>query len=532
MKFGTFNLSQAKGGILAHSLILKNGKRLRKGMLIDEDVVLMLMEEGIETVTVAMPDESDVLEDIAATQIAAKLKADKLIIEEASTGRVNIFASANGVFCADATIINEINSIDSCITIATLPNHAPVNQGRLVATIKIIPYAVSSESLNRVLALDLSQTIKLHAFSPKRIGMISTMVASLKSSVMDKTRDNLERRLALSGSSIVEELRVDHDAKAIADAIDVLSPKSDLLIIFGASAISDIADCIPQAIENSGGEIIRFGMPVDPGNLMLLGELDVMPIIGAPGCARSIAENGFDWVLQRLLADVCVNDADLAQMGVGGLLMETGSRPHPREKKVSSSNTIAAIILAAGQSRRMGELNKMTVKLSGKPMVRHVGEAVCHSSITSACVITGHNPDEVTDALQGLAIINHHNPDYEQGLSTSIACGIKALNDDVSSALIVLGDMPFVTSDMIDLLAKTASENPDHIIVSTHEGKRGNPVLWPRAFFEELCAIQGDVGARHIMAANQDRVIEVELGEAARLDLDTQEAVRLVQDRI
>lgn len=531
MKFGLFKLHDAKGGTLAHSITLNGGKRLRKGILIDDAVIEQLEHSDISEITIAMPEQGDILEDVAASLIGQQMNADNLKIGEAATGRVNIFASRNGLFCVNATIINEINAIDSGITIATLHDNTPVNKGRLVATIKIIPYAIHSKNLDRVLKLDLSTSIKLCSFAPKKIGMISTMLASLKSSVMDKTRDNLERRLVLSGSSILEELRVEHDAKSIADAIKDLSPKCDLLIIFGASAISDIADSIPQAIQNSGGKIIRFGMPVDPGNLMLLGEFDNKPVIGAPGCARAIAENGFDWVLQRLLADVVVNNVDLAQMGVGGLLMETGSRPHPREKKTSSANSIAAIILAAGQSRRMGELNKMTVEVSGKPMIRHVGEAVCNSSIQNVSVITGYNPDDVKHALQGLEIRAHHNPYYGQGLSTSIACGINSLSADVSYVLIVLGDMPFITSKMIDQLVKTASQHPDHIIVSTHEGKRGNPVLWPASYFEELCAIHGDVGARHIMAANQDRVIEVELGEAASLDLDTPEAVRQVEDK-
>lgn len=530
MKFGSYDLPNSKGGILAHSVSLPNGKRLRKGAIIDDAVITLLEDARIENVTIAMPAQGDVLEDAAATLLASKLNADNLKVEGASTGRVNVFAATNGLFCVDAAIINAINSIDPGITIATLANHAPVNQGRLVATIKIIPYAVKSDSLNSVLSLDLAKSIELYPFSSKKLGMISTVLPSLKSTVMDKTRDNLERRLALSDSSIVEELRVEHDAKSISNAINLLEPKCDLLIIFGASAISDVADSIPQGLEKSGGKIVRFGMPVDPGNLLLLGELKNKPVIGAPGCARSIAENGFDWVLQRVLADVEITNFDLAQMGVGGLLMETGSRPHPREKKIMSTNSMAAIILAAGESRRMGDLNKMTIEVSGKPMVRHVCDAACGSSIESVSVITGHNPNEVKDVLHGVTVTTHDNPEYEQGLSTSIICGINALSEDVSSALILLGDMPFITSDMINILAKTALDNPDHIIVSTHAGKRGNPVLWPRMFFGELCAIQGDVGARHIIAANQDKVIEVELGEAASLDLDTPESVRRIEN--
>ncbi len=531
MKFGTLPINQSKGGILAHSLRLENGKRIRKGALIDEVVIGQLMKSGIETVTVAMSEEGDVLEDEAATLIAKQLGSSNLAIEDASTGRVNIFAASNGVFCANSSIVNAINAVDPSITIATLSNYAPVNKGRLVATIKIIPYAVSSKSVEAVLDLDLEQAIIIKDFKPKRIGMISTKLPSLKSSIMDKTRENLERRLALSESSIVEEIRVEHDAVNVSEVISKLSPKCDVLIIFGASAISDIADCIPQAIEDSGGEILRFGMPVDPGNLMLLAKIDNMPIIGAPGCARSIAENGFDWVLQRLLADITISSDDIAKMGVGGLLMETGSRPHPREKQKKSSFKTAAVILAAGQSRRMGDLNKMTVEVAGKPMVRHVGEAAVTSAIAEILVVTGHKPNDVKDALNGLAITLFNNPHYENGLSTSLSCGIKALSNDISSALILLGDMPYITSSMIDELAEVALQNPNHIIVSTHDGKRGNPVLWPRSFFDELCNIQGDTGARHIMAANQDRVIEVELGKAASLDLDTPQAVLMEQEK-
>ena len=105
---------------------------------------------------------------------------------------------------------------------------------------------------------------------------------------------------------------------------------SDALIAFGASAITDRRDVIPAAIEAIGGRIERFGMPVDPGNLLLLAERHGMPIIGAPGCARSPKENGFDWVLQRVLAGVPIHDADIRAMGVGGLLMEIASRPQPR----------------------------------------------------------------------------------------------------------------------------------------------------------------------------------------------------------
>ena len=530
MKFGSLKPEQSKGGILAHSITLANHERLRKGQVVDDETIAKLIDADIKDVVIAMPDQGDVLENEAATQVASQFATNHLRIEKASTGRVNIFAESNGIFRVSIKIIDALNLIDPDITIATLPDYASVNQGRLVATIKIIPYAVQSSSLDQVLTLDLSNAIKINAYQPKKIGFIATKLPTLKSSVMDKTCANLEKRLALSGSSLIEELRVEHNAQSVADAIGKLSPKCDILILFSASAICDIADCIPDGIERAGGENLRFGMPVDPGNLILLAKMGDQPIVGAPGCSRSIVENGFDWVLNRLLADIKVSSNDIAGMGVGGLLMETGSRPHPREIKQQTLHKTAGIILAAGQSRRMGKLNKMTTTVKGKPMVRHVAQAACSSKLQTVNAVTGYKPQEVMDVLEGLEINQVSNPDYEKGLSTSLSAGIRVLESDVSHVIVILGDMPMITSQMINKLIDQSSANPNHIIVSTHEGKRGNPVLWPRSFFGELQSIEGDTGARHIMAANRDRLIEVELGEAASLDLDTPEAVCMVEN--
>jgi len=525
MKFGTVLLSEAVGGILAHSVQLKDGSRLRKGLFLEETHLTQIADSGFTEIAVAMPEVDDVLEDEAATQIAGKFGNGNYRIDPATTGRVNIFSSVNGIFRVDSDKINAINEIDPSVTIATLPDYVSVNDGRMIATIKIIPYGVSKKAVDAVLALDLASTFNVTPFEPKRVGMVSTMLPSLKTSTMDKTRSILEGRLALSGSTIVDELRVEHDEGLVCDAIRQLESKTDMIILFGASAISDVRDVIPVAIEAAGGTIKRFGMPVDPGNLMLLAEFNGKAVIGAPGCARSPAENGFDWVLQRLLADIEVTHGHIMGMGVGGLLMEMGARPHPRQKTRAGKAKIAAIVLAAGQSRRMGALNKMTVPVQDKPMVRHIVDAVAASSVNSLSVVTGSKPKEVEAVLEEIDCTLTHNPDFAEGLSTSLRTGIASLEDDVGRAIILLGDMPFVTDEMIDKLIAASDKNPGRIIIATHEGKRGNPVLWPRRFFEELQGIQGDTGARHLIGTHSDLVVEVELGEAASTDIDTQEAM-------
>ena len=217
MKFGPLPLLETKGGILAHSMRLENGKRLRKGLVIDDETIALLDDAGVQSITVAMPEPGDVLEDDAATRIAKAMDVSGLRSEPASTGRVNIFAEFNGVFRVSVAKVDALNAVDPGITFATLPDFAAVNEGRLVATIKIIPYAVSGSALADVLSHDLAGTISLAAFEKKRVGVISTTLPALKESILVKTLANLEARLSLSASEIVEELRVPHDEQAICE---------------------------------------------------------------------------------------------------------------------------------------------------------------------------------------------------------------------------------------------------------------------------------------------------------------------------
>jgi molybdenum cofactor cytidylyltransferase len=302
-----------------------------------------------------------------------------------------------------------------------------------------------------------------------------------------------------------------------------------MLLIAGASAITDRSDVLPAAIVAAGGEIEHFGMPVDPGNLLLLARLDGRPVLGLPGCCRSPKLNGFDWVLERLAAGIEVTGRDIMRMGVGGLLMEIASRPQPREAEGAAAGPprTAAVILAAGQSRRMGGPNKLLLPIGGKPMVRHVVEAAMASRATPVVVVVGHQQHEVRQALRGLKVQFVANPDFVAGLSTSLKAGLDALPASVDGAVVCLGDMPRVTATLIDRLI--GAFNPVEgrgIVLPTWNGKRGNPVLWARAFFAEMHGVAGDVGARHLIGQHPDAVVEVEAEDDASLvDIDTPEAL-------
>jgi molybdenum cofactor cytidylyltransferase len=330
VKFGPVSVADAEGAIAAHAL--RMGELvLRKGQLIGAGDQDALREAGVNSVIAARLEPGDVGEDEAAEVLARRIAGANLRRERAFTGRVNIFSQANGLAVVDRAAIDRINLIHESITVATLAEHRPVLAGDMVATVKIIPFAAPGEALERALAgVAPSGAVRVAPYRALRIGVVSTLLPGLKASVVAKTLKVMGDRLAPSGARVVRELRVPHDEADLARAIGELASECDAIVVFGASAITDRRDVIPRAIEAIGGRIEHFGMPVDPGNLLLLADLDGIPVLGAPGCARSPKENGFDWVLGRILAGVAISRADIQGMGVGGLLMEIATRPQPR----------------------------------------------------------------------------------------------------------------------------------------------------------------------------------------------------------
>lgn len=527
MKFGPLAVDRAEGAILAHSVEI-DGKRLRKAHVLTGDDIAALRRNGVTEIIAAVLEPGDVDENAAAQAIVDAIKHPGISARPAATGRVNLHADTAGLFDADAALIDAMNAVDPSITIATLPRFAAVEADQMVATVKIIPYAVAGEILERVISIVRGwSVIRVDAFRSVRAGLIQTELPGVKGSVLDKTARITRERLARSGSAIGDELRVGHDAAPVAGALKKLFADHDMLIVFGASAVSDDHDVIPDAIRSVGGTVIRTGMPVDPGNLLVLGELRGKTVIGAPGCARSPKENGFDWVLDRVLAGHDVSGRDIAAMGVGGLLMEIASRPQPREADPPRrALDVPAIVLAAGRSSRMGGPNKLLAAFDGTPLIRRTVEQVAGSKAAGVLVVAGHQNDRVADALDGVDVALVENPDYAEGLSSSLKAGISSIPAKASGALVVLGDMPGVTADHLNRMIEAFRRSGGSAIVrATHNGKRGNPVLLPRRLFAAVAALQGDTGARHLIEADGGDVIDIELGEAASVDVDTPEAM-------
>ena len=331
MHFGSVPLEQAEGAILAHSVAMPDG-RLRKGCVLGPDDIARLRASGRTEVIAARLDADDLHEDAAALAIARALVPDAqatgLDLRPVGTGRVNLHARSAGVVLVQADRVNALNAVDPMITLATVPRWQRVAAGEMVATVKIIAYGVAGAAVASACRAG-AEALHLCPVQLQRIALVETHT--------DPTAkvlgvEAITQRLSVLGASLTTHLHSPHREADLAATLAEVSG-ADLILILTASATSDPHDVAPAAVRRAGGRVDRFGMPVDPGNLLFIGDLHGTPVIGLPGCARSPALNGADWVMERLICGVPVTAADIAGMGVGGLLKEIPTRGRLREAK-------------------------------------------------------------------------------------------------------------------------------------------------------------------------------------------------------
>ena len=545
MRFGEVPVAEAEGAILAHSLKL-GPTALKKARVLSPADLELMAASGLSRIVVARLEPGDVGENEAARRIAEAAAGDGVEAAAPFTGRANLFAKSRGLLTFDRERLDRLNLVDEAITLGTLPPFAVVEPRMMVATVKIIPFAAPAPAVERCIAAARSDgpLLRVAPFLPRSVGLIQTRLPGLKESILDKTREVTEGRLKALGCRLVVEERCNHAATDLAPVIrDAIGHGIDLLLIHGASAILDRRDVIPAAIVAAGGRIDHFGMPVDPGNLLLLGHVGERAVLGLPGCARSPKVNGFDWVLERLVAGLPVGPAEIMRMGSGGLLAEIPSRPLPRAEATRAAEPkpeakpqgprIGALLLAAGQSQRMGGPNKLLAELDGVPMVAHVARRLLASRARPIIAVLGNQADAVDTALGKLPVERVRNSEFADGLSTSLKRGIVALPSDLDGVIVCLGDMPLISGRHLDrLIAAFDPLEGRAIVVPTRTGKRGNPVLWSSRFFPEMAALAGDVGAKHLIGEHAELVAEVEMDDDAVLvDIDTPEALDALRQK-
>ena len=549
MIFGRVPVENAEGAILVHTQRLA-ARVLKKGTVLDAGALAALREGGISAIIAARLEPGDIGENEAASRLAAALASANVKPSRAGTGRVNLLATETGLFRVSRAAVDRLNAVHEALTLGTLPDATPVTAGEMVATVKIIPFAVPGSLLIEVEARARAEEtiLAVHPFRPLTAGLVVSELPGLKEKAAQNIIAATEARLAALGGRVLPALRAPHEEAPIADALARLcADGADLLLVAGASAVVDRRDVGPMAILRLGGEIRHFGMPVDPGNLICIGRIGGKPALVLPGCAGSSRPNGIDFVLRLLAAGLDAGPREVMAMGVGGLLKDVPTRGLPRARAVAQEDkpppaaaaprrpSIAAIVLAAGQSSRMAPHHKLLLPdRAGKPMIARVVDNLLSSPARPILVVVGHRADDIRAALAGRPVAFVPAADYAEGLAASLRAGITALPGEARAALICLGDMPLVTARVIERLIEAYDPDEGRLIaVPMHRGRPGNPVLWDRRFFPEMAALSGDGGARRLLDAHPEAIVEVDLPEDSVLrDFDTVESLATLPERL
>ena len=534
MIFGEFPLAECEGLLLAHSLRLPE-RIMKKGRRLTGADIRELAAAGISRVHGARPDAGDVDENAAAGAVAAALGGPGISARAPQAGRCNLYAAERGLLTLDAGIIERINRINESVTIATLPPLSAVRRGAVVATVKIIPLAVSRALVAACLApAGQGAALRLLPFQSHRAALIVTEQPGDPQRNYVAAVNSSRRRMADLGSHLGLVQRCAHRTESVTATLrEALAAGCSLILIAGATVPKDRADTVPAGIVAAGGEILHFGMPVEPGNMLLLARIGAVPVIILPGCARSRRSNGLDWVLQRMLAGLPVGAEQIMGMGVGGLIRsppevdEEANDAEPEPVRAPVGSRVGAVVLAAGSGSRMGGGgNKLLQAVGGVPLVRRAVNAALASRCNPVVVVTGFAADEVRSCLAGCEAAFVHNPEHATGMASSLRCGLAALADDIDAAVVVLADMPWVHGGHIDRLIAAFDPRRPKIVVPIKDGRRGNPVLWPRGFFAEIQAEAGDVGARNVLLRHAEQMESVSFDDDAIFaDVDTPAAL-------
>jgi molybdenum cofactor cytidylyltransferase len=337
MRFGPVPLTEAEGKILGHNIAGPDGqRRLRKGRPLSAADLAVLRELGRTSVYVAELEPGDVDENSAARRLMHALAGDGLRLPGAASGRANALAAGLGILRVDAARLERLNQHEG-LTLATLTANTPVRPNQMVATVKVIPYALPGAvvAAGESIAAEGEPVLRVDRLPPRSVSLVFSGSPSLREKLTADFAPLLERLEALGAQVASLDFVPLEDLTGEVSLARTLQARlaagTEMVVLAGETAIMDRHDIVPRAIERAGGHVEALGAPVDPGNLLMVAYLGQVPVVGAPGCARSRKANIVDWVLPRLLAGDHLTRADITRLGAGGLLEEIPERPMPRE---------------------------------------------------------------------------------------------------------------------------------------------------------------------------------------------------------
>ena len=536
MKIFEKDIQETFGCLLMHSVFLEDG-RIRKGKIIDKNDIAMMERSDIEKVQVGELEDDDIGENAASGLIAKAIATNQFSVSPTLSGKTNITSIADGLIEIDEGNVTKLNNLSPNIAVSTLNNHDVVYRGDHTVSVKIISFVISSSDLDKILNfLKKNKIVKLKKFKSMRFGVIYTIAKNEKRSLIEKTKKSIMSRIGNYNSTIMDERVLPHNSASIKNnVVELLENNINCILLFLSTSVTDVNDIVPTVINDLGGKINSFGMPVDPGNLTLSGKINDVDIIVAAGSARSDSLNGFDWHLNCLHANIEVSQEMVNSLGVGGLLKDIDFAV--KRKRVSKTidtkkSNIAAVVLCAGESKRMGNRNKLLLKVAGKSLIKNYIDNISKSNVSEIVIVTGYQSIEIERELEGYDVKFIHNEKYREGMSTSLNTGINSLSKNINAAIICLPDMPMIGIYEINKLIEYY--NPkigNEICIATYNDQRGNPVLWDRKYFKKLMQIKGDKGGRYLLPKFLEQSVEVVLGEAVAFDVDNESSYKIINTK-
>lgn len=337
MRFGAVSLGEAVGAILAHSLVDTNGHKVfSKGRVIRAEDLNVMRDCGLTEVVVARLEAGDLDENAAAKRVGEALAGEHLKVTAPGVGRANLIATAHGVLRVNVPALERINNLDPGIAISTLHQHTLVHAGELVTLVKIIPFGMSEARVIDAerIAREAAPVIGVRPLIPRSVGLIISGGESSREKLIKSFETPIRKRVEKIYSILDNVSYTAHDAPALAAAIrKQIEDGREVVLLASVSAIIDAHDVAPTALALAGGSMTHFGVPVDPGNLLMLGYVGDVPVVGMPGCVKSPKTNVIDLLLPRLCAGERLTRADLVALGHGGLMEDVDDdRPMPREE--------------------------------------------------------------------------------------------------------------------------------------------------------------------------------------------------------
>ena len=496
MKFGTCPANEGLGHILAHS-VNTGSKRVKKGKILNQNDIKLFQKAGIQEIMVARLEEDDLGEDEAAALLGQKISnvEPSLFVSSPFTGRVNIYASQKGLLEFDSERITAFNLVDDAITLATLPNLARVEKNQLIGTIKIIPYGVAKTKVLEASAL-LEGVVEFKKVQIKQVDLIITTPTGEKDKLADKGIEVTAARLKGLGISLEQIFIERHEASSLQESLK--NTRSPLVLVLASTATSDANDTGPLAVKLAGGKVNRVGIPVDPGNLLFIGELGSQKIIGLPGCARSPALNGADWVLERIVCGLDLLPVDFAAMGAGGLLKEIPIRRQPRDRRRTGPLRPNVQVILILDSREQCDDSQLAGILASQ-----VDGVSIVGNLAMEDVVKYRNRENIRLVkIEGKPRKSH----LVQEAMTSIPRKADAV-------IFVNASNVELTPVQINRLISAFSPE-DGREICKFIGKfapLGPPILFGRRFFENLRALESGLRPNDLLMEGKDYLVELEL---------------------